>query len=104
MTLWVIFDWDEASGRVHHVGYAPESDLNNTPVVNILSPFLGPVFLGRSVSATIDPPGLAIMPPVRWSIGIYNGCRGYARGSSGASCASCASADEDEDEDEAMGR
>ena len=27
MTLWVIFDWDEASGRSHHVGYAPESDL-----------------------------------------------------------------------------
>jgi hypothetical protein len=23
----VIFDWDEASGRSHHVGYAPESDL-----------------------------------------------------------------------------
>ena len=23
---WVIFDWDEASGRSHHVGYAPESD------------------------------------------------------------------------------
>ena len=22
-----IFDWDEASGRSHHVGYAPESDL-----------------------------------------------------------------------------
>ena len=26
VTLWVIFDWDEASGRSHHVGYAPESD------------------------------------------------------------------------------
>ena len=24
---WVIFDWDEASGRSHHVAYAPESDL-----------------------------------------------------------------------------